>query len=104
VGRQFCISHGVPAAATLPDARSRTTWQNLQEAKALMAGHNIHTALLVSDPLHMRRAMVMARDLGLHALPAATTSSRFRSSTARGKFLWRETWLYLAYVVFRLKD
>jgi hypothetical protein len=48
--------------------------------------------------------MVMAQDLGLHALPAATTSSRFRSSTARAKFLWRETWLYLAYVVLGLKD
>jgi uncharacterized SAM-binding protein YcdF (DUF218 family) len=104
VGRQFCVSHGVPASATLLDEQSRTTWQNLQGAKALMAGHNIHTVLLVSDPLHMRRAMVMAKDLGLHAVPAATTSSRFRSSTAQGKFLWRETWLYLAYVVFRLKD
>jgi uncharacterized SAM-binding protein YcdF (DUF218 family) len=104
VGRQFCVSHGVPASATLLDERSRTTWQNLQEAKALMTGNNIHTVLLVSDPLHMRRAMVMAQDLGLHALPAATTSSRFRSSTARAKFLWRETWLYLAYVVLGLKD
>jgi uncharacterized SAM-binding protein YcdF (DUF218 family) len=104
VGRQFCVAHGVPASATLLDERSRTTWQNLQEAKALMTGNNIHTVLLVSDPLHMRRAMAMAHDLGLHALPAATTSSRFRSSTARAKFLWRETWLYLAYVVLGLKD
>jgi uncharacterized SAM-binding protein YcdF (DUF218 family) len=102
VGRQFCVSQGVPAAATLVDEQSRTTWQNLLGAKALMDAHGIRTVLLVSDPLHMRRAMAMARDIGLQAQPAATPSTRFKSWITRGKFLWRETWLYLAYVVFGL--
>ena len=100
VGRQFCVSKGVPVAATLVDESSRTTWQNLEEAKALMGPRGIRTILLVSDPLHMRRAMAMAQHLGLQAQPAATASSRFRSWITRGKFLWRETWLYLAYVIF----
>lgn len=100
VGRKFCVSRGVPVAATLIDERSRTTWQNLEEARALMAPRGIHTILLVSDPLHMRRAMAMARALGLQAQPAPTASSRFKSWITRGKFLWRETWLYLAYVIF----
>lgn len=104
VGRQFCISRGVPIGATLVDEVSRTTWQNLEQAKELMASRGIRTVLLVSDPLHMRRAMTMAKDLGLQALPVPTDSSRFRSWSTRGKFLWRETWLYLAYLIFGLKE
>jgi uncharacterized SAM-binding protein YcdF (DUF218 family) len=102
VGRQFCVSRGVPIAATLMDETSRTTWQNLDGAKRLMSSRGIRTVLLVSDPLHMRRSMSMAEDLQLKALPAPTASSRFRSWVTRGKFLWRETWLYLAYAIFGL--
>lgn len=103
VGRQFCISMGVPAGATLVDEASRTTWQNLEQAKELMAAHGIRSVLLVSDPFHMRRAVAMAEDLGLQALPAPTLSSRFRSWPVQGRFLWRETWLYLAYLIFGIR-
>ena len=97
VGRQFSILHGVPSSAMLIDVASRNTWQNLEQAKGLMALDGIQSVLLVSDPLHMRRAMAMASDLGLQAKPAPTLSSRFQSWTTWGKFLWRETWLYIVY-------
>src|ERR1035437_741679 len=97
VGREFAIKHGVPETAILVELTSRTTEQNLVNAQLLMAPHGIKTVLLVSDPLHMYRAMAIARDLGLQATPAPTSSSRFQSLTSRGKFLWRETWLYLEY-------
>jgi len=100
VGRHFCVSEGVPLGATLMDEASRTTWQNLEQAKALMGPRGIWSVLVVSDPFHMRRAIAMARDLGMQALPAPTASSRFRTWATRGKFLWRETWLYLAYRFF----
>ena len=99
VGRQFSARHGVPLAAMLVEVDSRNTWQNLERAKVLMDHANIHSALLVSDPLHMRRAMAMATDLGIRAEPAPTLSSRFSSWTTRSKFLWRETWLYLDYLM-----
>lgn len=104
VGRQFCVERGVPVAATLVDETSRTTWQNLHNARALMARSGIHTVFLVTDPLHMRRALTMAHGLDLQAMPSPTTSSRFRSWTSRAKFLWRESWLYLAYVIFGVKE
>ena len=101
VGREFAIKHGVPETAILVELTSRTTEQNLVNAQLLMAPHGIKTVLLVSDPLHMYRAMAIARDLGLQATPAPTSSSRFQSLTSRGKSLWRETWLYLEYLLFR---
>lgn len=104
VGRQFCIAQGVPVGATLVDESSRTTWQNLENARQLVRDNGIHRILLVSDPLHMKRAMTMAADLHLQVEPVPTSSSRFRSVASRARFLWRETWLYSAYVVFGTKD
>ena len=104
VGRQYSVAKGVPVAATLVDEDSRTTWQNLENAAGLMKRNQIRSVLLVSDPLHMQRAMVMASDLGLAAAPAPTTTSRFLSWTSRARFLWRETWLYLAYEFAGIKD
>jgi uncharacterized SAM-binding protein YcdF (DUF218 family) len=100
VGKKFAGSNGVPIGAMLVDTESRTTWQNLENAKGLMESADLRTALLVSDPLHMRRAMAMAQDLGIRAEAAPTSSSRFQSWPVRGKFLWRETWLYLEYCIF----
>lgn len=97
VGRQFSASHGIPMTAMLVDVESRSTWGNLARAKGLMDRAGIRSVLLVSDPLHMLRATAMAADLGLSAQPAPTLSSRFRSWTTWGKFLWRETWLYISY-------
>jgi uncharacterized SAM-binding protein YcdF (DUF218 family) len=100
VGKQFAAANGVPSAVMLVDTESHTTWQNLVRAKKLMQSAGLHTALLVSDPLHMQRAMAMAQDLGIEVEPAPTLSSRFQSWSMWGKFLWRETWLYLNYCVF----
>src|SRR5450759_80416 len=59
VGREFAIEHGVPATAILVETTSRTTWQNLANAKELIKSAGIDSVLLVSDPLHMRRAMAL---------------------------------------------
>jgi uncharacterized SAM-binding protein YcdF (DUF218 family) len=99
VGRAFAMEHGVPASAILVETTSRTTWQNLANAKELIGSAGIQSVLLVSDPLHMRRAMAMAADLGLRAMPAPTSTSRFQSLTSRTGFLWRETWLYIDYLL-----
>ena len=100
VGREFAIERGVPAAAILVETTSRTTWQNLANAKELIRSAGLHSVLLVSDPLHMRRAMAFATDLKLPAIPAPTSSSRFQSKASWVAFLWRETWLYVSYLVF----
>ncbi|OHX13746.1 multidrug MFS transporter [Chromobacterium sphagni] len=101
VGREFAARQGVPMTAMLAETESRTTWQNLSNARDLGRQFGIRSYLLVSDPLHMRRAVLMAGDLGLSAYPAPTQSSRFRTLSSWSRFLARETWLYLGYRVFR---
>ena len=99
VGRRFCLSHGIPDAALVVEEHSRTTWENLLDARAQMRPRGIRSVLLVSDPLHMKRAFDMARALGLDAQPVPTATSRFRSWQSRAFFLWRETWLYLGFLL-----
>ncbi|MCD4483673.1 YdcF family protein [Chromobacterium vaccinii] len=101
VGREFAARQGVPMTAMLVENQSRTTWQNLSNARDLGSQFGIRSYLLVSDPLHMRRAVLMAGDLGLRAYPAPTQSSRFRTLASWSRFLARETWLYVGYRVFR---
>jgi len=101
VGREFALKAGVPMTAMLAETESRNTWQNLQNARRLAEPFGIHSYLLVSDPWHMYRAVLMAHDLGLVASPSPTRSTRYRTVGARITFLARETWLYIGYRIFR---
>jgi len=101
VGRSFALKAGVPMTAMLAETESRTTWGNLENARRLAEPFGIQHYLLVSDPWHMRRAVLMARDLGLDARPSPTDSTRFRTFGAKCSFLVRETWLYIGYRIFR---
>ncbi len=98
VGAAYAIRAGVPAADTLVELRSRTTRQNLAEAKRLMDAHGMETAILVSDPLHMRRAMWMAEDLGISAVSSPTPTTRYRSLKTKWQFLRRELYYWHYYL------
>ena len=46
--------------------------------------------LLVSDPLHLTRAMQMAAEFGLDAQPSATGLTRYRTLSTKVPFALRE--------------
>jgi uncharacterized SAM-binding protein YcdF (DUF218 family) len=96
VGRDYARMQGVPDQAILVDTQSRSTLENLVQARELMKSAGIKSVLLVSDPLHMKRSMYLAKELGLDAQPAPTDSSRVQSWNIRARFLWRETWSFAA--------
>lgn len=98
-GRDWAIAQGVPAAAILIEEKSRTTRQNLDEAAQLMKANGLHSAIIVSDPLHMKRSVRMARDLGIDAVSSPTPSSRYRSLGPKLGFLFRELYFYHHYLV-----
>jgi uncharacterized SAM-binding protein YcdF (DUF218 family) len=58
VGRSVATQRGVPANDIHTEEKSRTTRQNLSEAAMIMKTHNLKSAIIVSDPLHMKRAML----------------------------------------------
>lgn len=95
--RQYAIAEGVPAAQILIEEVSTNTWQNLVQACKLMQEHKLQKVLVVSDPLHMKRAMTMASDLHLPATSAATPTSRYVSWRAKSQSVLYEGFYYLKY-------
>jgi len=102
VARAYALARGVPPEAILCEAGSRTTFENLLAARALLgpAGTG-ERLLLVSDPLHMARALAMARELGLDAAPAPTPTTRFTGTRSRLRFLLRESYYLAGYLAQR---
>ena len=86
----YAISQAVPEDAILIEEKSTITEENLAFSKEIMDAHDLHTAIIVSDPLHMKRAMVMAKDYGITAFssptpPPCTAVSRPKFPFCSGK-------------------
>ena len=73
------------------------TEENLANAYKIALKENLSTFLVVSDPLHMKRAILIAHDMGIAAYPSPTPTSRYRSAEHKLKFLMRESFFYLMY-------
>jgi uncharacterized SAM-binding protein YcdF (DUF218 family) len=97
VARRYAIAAGIPAAAILMESRSHTTAENLQEAKRVMLAEGLHTAVIVSDPMHLKRAAAMADDLGIDAVTSPTPTSRYRSLKSKAGFVFNEVLLLQGY-------
>ncbi len=98
VGRSVAIQQAVPAGDILIEERSRTTRQNLSEARSVMQKHGLKSAIIVSDPLHMKRAMMMAEGLDIDAVSSPTPTTRYRSFPTKFSFLIRELYFIHHYM------
>lgn len=99
--RRYALERGVADFDIACETDSRVTYQNLIGARSIVEAQSWETVLIISDPLHMKRAMTMARDLGLPAYPAPTPTSRYQSWRTKGRFLMRETYFYASYLLRR---
>ncbi|MGJ8694968.1 MAG: YdcF family protein [Verrucomicrobiaceae bacterium] len=90
VSYDYCVEAGIPRHAIRIETDSGTTFENLTEAAKIIKREGWSSSLLVSDPYHLKRARIMARDLDLLVYASATPSSRFESMGARTKFLLQE--------------
>ncbi|MEE4200093.1 YdcF family protein [Erythrobacter sp.] len=97
--RSRALAADIPADAIAVEERSHTTRQNLIEARALLNAED-RRVLIVSDPLHLRRAVMMAHDLGIDVVASATPYSRYRSWRTRLPFLAREVYFLHHYWLF----
>ncbi len=99
VARQYAISQGVKAEDIFTDTTSRWTTENIQHAAQIAKQHHLKTFTIVSDPLHMKRAKLIAETEGLKAYSSPTTTSVYTSLSTQIPFLLRETFLYTVYLV-----
>ena len=96
---RYALDRGIPARDIISEPYSRITYENLKYASQIGEAKGLRTFLIVSDPLHMRRAMRMAGDLHMNARASATPTTRYTSFGGRLWFLKRETYFYLQYVL-----
>jgi uncharacterized SAM-binding protein YcdF (DUF218 family) len=95
--RNYAVAAGVPAGDIWIETVSVNTYQNLEQAQAIVEAQGFETVIIVSDPMHMRRAMEYAADLDLPAEPSPTPTSRYRSVRSQSSFLLREVYFLSLY-------
>ena len=100
--KEYAIKKGVPEQVILIEEKSTITEENLEHAKAIMDEHSLDTAIIVSDPLHMKRAMLMASDYGIDACSSPTPTTMYRSAKTQIPFLAREVFFYIGYSIVRV--
>ena len=99
--RDYALQSGVPAQDILIEEKSHTTYENIRYAKQVADAHGIKRVLIVSDPLHMKRAVLMAQDVGFAAEPSPTPTTRYQGLKSQLGLLAHETYYYIGYLIRR---
>jgi uncharacterized SAM-binding protein YcdF (DUF218 family) len=80
VSQRYVAHRGVPVRAILLETEGRTTSQSMAGVAALMGSQNRRDVLLVSDPFHMLRLVILARRHGLEPFASPTPTSPIAAS------------------------
>ena len=95
---QVLEGDGVPRGAIILEEQARSTVQNVQFSRDIMQANGWRTAILVSDPHHIKRAAVIARDGGLNVTTSpATTNPGWHNLDERRKNLLRDARALMTY-------
>lgn len=102
MARKYLESVGVPEEDIIEEDTSTITQENLENAKEIMEEYGYQSALIVSEPLHMKRSMLLAKDAGIDSFSSPTQSSAYKSMKTKIPFVARETFFYIGYKWYRL--
>lgn len=100
--KNYALSMGIPENAIYIEENSHITEENLKYAKLIMDEQGLQTALIVSDPLHMKRSMLMAEDYGITAFTSPTKTTMYQTAKTKLPFLAREIVMYIGYSCIRI--
>ena len=67
-----------------------------------MDKYNFKDCIIVSDPLHMKRSVLMAKDYGMTAYSSPTPTTKYKSLKTKLPFLFREEFFYIGYKIYRI--
>jgi uncharacterized SAM-binding protein YcdF (DUF218 family) len=101
VAQQYATERSIPETDIFIETRSQSTRENLYYAQQIAWQNGLTRIFIVSDPLHLKRAVLIAQDLGMDAYPAPTPTTRYQSLSSQLSFLVRETYYYTAYLIQR---
>lgn len=99
IARDYAIKNNVDPEDILIETKSTITEENLKYAYDIATNNNLKTFLIVSDPLHMKRAILMAKDTGMNAYSSPTQTSVYKTLNSKVPFFFREIFFYTGYIV-----
>ena len=99
--RRYAIKNGMPEKDILIEEQSHTTYENVVNAKRLADANGLKKILIVSDPMHMKRAVAMAGDIGMDAFSSPTPTTRYQGWKSQTASLAHETYYYIGYLAWR---
>jgi len=83
VSRRYLLRQGVPDSVMLLEHLGRTTTASLAAVANIMGSRRLDRAILVSDPFHMLRLQILARQYDLHCVTSPTRSSPISASRTK---------------------
>ncbi|MCR8656055.1 YdcF family protein [Paenibacillus endoradicis] len=98
VARGYAIQRNVDPDHIFIETKSKITEENLTYAYEIAVENHFTTFTIVSDPLHMKRAMLMAKQTGMDAYSSPTQSSAYKSLNSKIPFFLRELFFYVGYI------
>lgn len=100
VARNYAIQNNVNPDDILLEKESGVTEENLKYAYKIASEQNLKTFTIVSDPLHMKRAIYLAENNGMEEVYSSPTpSSVYKSYKSKVPFFLRELFLYIGYII-----
>jgi len=104
VGGNFLVLQGVEGKDIYRETRSKTTLANLRGAKAIMTQERLQTAVLISDPYHLRRAERVAKHYGIDVYTSPTPFTRYQSLKTKFPFLFSEIIFSIEFKLWKMRQ
>ena len=99
VMRRLALAAEIPEGALILDTEAHSTRESISNARVIVQEEGWETALIVSDPFHIQRALLMAADAGFEAYGVpALHSPTYTIPSRRVFYTSREVlalWYYL---------
>jgi uncharacterized SAM-binding protein YcdF (DUF218 family) len=102
IAKKYAIENLVLSEDIFIEEQSTITQENIYYATKIMEENNLSTVIIVSDPLHMKRAMLMAQNYGLKAYSSPTPTTKYKTLKSKVPFLAREVFFYIGYKIYTL--
>lgn len=100
VAMNYALEKKVSSGDIFIETSSLTTHENLLNAKPILEREKIESVLVISDALHLKRAMLMAKKLNIQVIPSGTPTTLYKSLRTKLPFALRELYFYHHYLLF----
>ncbi|HIP48293.1 MAG TPA: YdcF family protein [Lutibacter sp.] len=92
--KNYALGNGIPENDIFIEEESNYTIENLKQSKQIMDSLGFTNALLVSDPIHMKRAMKLAKYYEIDCRPSPTKTTMYKSAKTKVRQLLYETFYF----------